>query len=376
MYKEEDILNDTLKFLSPIGSLDYKGLDFPFTSVQNLKCYHNMFECGDMSYHTGVLLRALTWRYNFTKEKKKTEILILNILNYYQLSQTYNNGCLVRNWIRKEGYDQLPIHEKHGTLEANFFGDSEPNGSYRYRKVNHLQTEYMIRYDISVDAIVSSFCGMYWAWKFGSEAIKLSVKNIAKNQLNYYRKNNWDIRDEKGKLLRYGRHWIINPICNASRKIITYLAEDKIEDSMFDFFLNRFSTNIPFKHDSERVQFNNYMSISAMAVLQDMGLNVKNSIKTLSKETSKEWNYLNNKIANYFLGENLEIDYNIPLTNYHSLNYKVVKQPVPHGKRHNPLNVWEVSAYRLSEVRLEKTYNLPQAWWLELYWCYEKEKTV
>jgi hypothetical protein len=367
---EQEIFQKTLKFLSPIGSLDYKGLDFPFTTVQNPNKLHNMFECGDMTYHTGVLLRALAWRYN-SKKDSETSDAIKRMLYYFVLSQKYNDGCLARNWIRYEGYNQLPEFEKNGTLEANFFGDSEPHGSYRYKRIVHDQVTYFIRYDISVDAIVSAFSGLYWVWKFGDDSMKQIVKQIAQNQLAYYRKTKWTIRDDAGKLLRYGRHWIINPICNVSRKIITYLAEGTIERSVFDFFLNRFSTNIPFRHPSKRVQFNNYMSISALAVLFDMGMKVDNSITTLVNETIREYNYLNNKIKNYFMKSSLPVNYDIPLTLMHSLSFKEVEFPVPHGNRHNTLNVWEVSAYRLSLAKQDGVFDLPQAWWLELYWCYK-----
>jgi hypothetical protein len=369
---EEEVFKKTLRFLSPVGSLDYKGFDFPFSVVKNPNRLHNMFETGDTTYHTGVLLRALAWRWK-AKANHETEKAIFDILNYFTMSQKYNNGCLVRSWTRHEGYSHFPESEKNGTLEANWFGESAPEGSYRYRGVTYMNASYWLRYDISVDAIVTAFTGLYWVAKFGNDAMKSVVKDIAKSQLDYYRKNDWAIRDDQGRLLRYGRHWQINPLCNINRKIITYLAEGGlVERSCYDFFLTRFSTNIPFRHPSTRVQFNNYMSISALAVIQDMGIDVSRSIRTLAEETIAEWNWMNNKIAKYFLGLSLPVLYDVPLTTSHSLHYKLLKTPVPHGNRHNTLNVWEVSAYRMSVAQQEGVFDLPQAWWLELYWCYEK----
>ena len=367
---EEEVFKRTLRFLSPVGSLDYKGFDFPFSVVKNPNRLHNMFEAGDTTYHTGVLLRALAWRWK-AKADHETEKAIFDILNYFTMSQKYNNGCLVRSWTRHEGYSHFPESEKNGTREANWFGESAPEGSYRYRGVTYMNASYWLRYDISVDAIVTAFTGLYWFAKFVNDSMKSVVKDIAKSQLDYYRKNDWAIRDDQGRLLRYGRHWIINPLCNINRKIITYLAEGTIEKHFVDIFLNNFSTNIPFRHRSARVQFNNYMSISALAILADMGIYVSKSIHTLVDETITEWNWLNNKIGKYFLKLSLPVDYNVPLTEKHSLHYKETKTAVPHGSRHNTLNVWEVSAYRLSIASLPEIYDLPQAWWLELYWCYE-----
>jgi hypothetical protein len=151
---EEDILNRTLEFLSPtIGSLDYRGFDYPLSVVKNENRLHNMFESGDMTFHTGVLLRALAWRWKVKRDPKDLQSTLHILINYFRWTQNENNGCLVRSVTRKDGYDQFPPQEMNGFTKANFWGDASPIGSMRYKEVVHPKdgVTYYLRYDISID---------------------------------------------------------------------------------------------------------------------------------------------------------------------------------------------------------------------------------
>jgi hypothetical protein len=52
------------------------------------------------------------------------------------------------------------------------------------------------------------------------------------------------------------------------------------------------------------------------------------------------------------------------------MTYVEQKKVVPHGLRYRSYNVWEENSHRLAAGREDAI--LPQAWWLELYWCYEE----
>lgn len=370
---EEKIYQQTIDFITPVGSLDYKGTDFPFSSVvKNEDKEFNMYECGDATFHTGVLLRALAWRFQKTKNSM-TYHSILQILFYFRRSQEINDGCLVRSWTREEGYNQFLPGEKNGFTTANWFGDTKHSGSMRYLETNFGGKKYFVRYDISIDAIISALCGMYWAHKFGDATIKEIIQKIAENQLLFYKKTDWKILDKtNGKLLKYGRHWRTNPVGNMLRKILIFLATGEKEELVWglgDWILNNIWTRVPGMMSKDARQFNNYMIMFAACVLQDIGYNCKNTINNLYKETQGDLHYLNHKIANYFLGKNEVVLKELPETNYHSMTYEEKRTVIPHGMRYRAYNVWEENSHRLALGKIPAT--LPQAWWLELYWCYE-----
>lgn len=370
--KENEIYNKTLQFVSPIGSLDYKGLDWPKDApkIANPHRLHNMYETGDTTYHTGVLLRALAWRMRTFDTTKKE---VMRLLRYFELSQAVNDGCLVRNWVRVEGYNQFDEINKNGTAGANWFGDCEPEGSMRYRAVQHANVNYMVRYDISVDAIVTAATGLYWAWVWGDEEVKQLVKQIATTQLDFYKRTNWQIRDDQnGTLLRYGRHWKWNPLCNINSKILNYLATGKKETFLLDWLLNKIVTKIPEQPRHEHNQFNNYMTISALAVLHHIGYDVVVAISNLVKETAEESNYCNNKIFNWVFKIDAMITTQLlPELDTINVHWQPSDFAVPHNQRHNCLNAWEANPYRLAIGDMEdRKYELPQGWWLENYWCY------
>lgn len=374
----DEAITQSLSLIEPqIGGYHWRGRKFKSYINSDGKWYWD--EAGDMTFHSAVLMNALAWAYKNTG-REDIKNAISKLLDYFLLGQHERNGCLIRDFVDAEAYVKFPASEQNSDKEPGVGGglvDSGPAMKYlpvglTYNGNSHL---FMMRYDISMDAISQVVSALYWVKKFVPE-FSNRVTEIASNQLKYYAANNWKILDSKGKPVRYGDHTpsLFVPMGRFVQILLRHLTGRVEERKLLDRVLNLLlRTYIPgvYKSKKTRYQFNNYMFTNILFALVDAGYDFDALLKRMIGETADEYNYHSAAISNYRYKTSLpiiqsDLDFVIRHTNW--LTY--VTSPValkPWVRYGN--NCWEDSAYTMGTVPAPEDIPLGQediiqAWYL------------
>lgn len=390
--REKEIFENVIRFVSDLGQFHYKGNDFLIKDGGQTYIYNEFHsgEDGDSAYHTGILGQALAFRYakiNDNNEKNKTKQVINKILDYFKI-HIDNVGHIGRNIVSEKAYEIfLPQHknsDKEWSLWKNLFSKDNPlESNMRYKKIVINNKNYYLRYDVSVDQMISVACFLYWVKKFFPEnSIEFSkAALIAKKQIEYYEKTNFKILDENGRLTKFGFHSpTLFPFpVNKLMILILSIVANKQEYVKLSFIDKLFFNNIRtyrkgfYLSKQTRKQFNNYMLTMALHCLCDYGFDLKRGLKNLINETIGENNYYSNAVSSVFFNDFLLSKINIEtfaLKNKHGIVYIEQNVPVSFEDRYG-YNYWEDSAYRKVLIS-KKVDNAPfigghdilQAYWI------------
>lgn len=345
--------------IDSIGRYNYKG------NINMSQFRFLLDESGDMTYHIGILLQILAFSYldkNYTLFSKR---LIDLFLNSY-LERVFVNGFYGREILYKEEYESMPPHQKH-CKESAFLGlDSgvcnkwvEKNG-------------FMVRYDISLDAISSLLSGLYFIYKNIPE-YQDRVHEIVLNMYNYYRKNNYFVRDiDTGESCRFGNHHpAFIPLGFLTKQLIYIILDYQIPRNWFmEFIINNIRTYVTglYKDKMDRFNYNGYMFMMIIHAIQDYIYtnNIKDisyipAIKNLLREAKGEQNLFFYKVAKKF---NLEYDGGFIEENWD----KYVVEGLSAGLKTNNIMPLEK---RLLTNRWEKTAYILTNRLGDLYYCNE-----
>ncbi|GIW22551.1 MAG: hypothetical protein KatS3mg068_1558 [Candidatus Sericytochromatia bacterium] len=359
------------KQVDSLGRYNYKG---NFEKDINFKFL--LEESGDMTYHIGILLQILAFSYNFPEYKFISGEILYLILNVY-LEKVFVNGFYGREILYKEEYERILPHQKHCT-KGTFLGlDSgicnkwtEKNG-------------FMIRYDISLDAISSLLAGFYFVYK-NIPLYRRKIYEITYNMYKYYQKNNFFVKDiETGKPCRFGNHHpTFIPLGYLSNQMISILIGHPIKRNIImEFILNNIRTYVTglYKDKKDRFTYNGYMFMMILNALQDYiednnikYIDYKCAIRNILKEAKGEQNLFFLKIANRF-----NLDYDPGLVSY-DLDYYIVEGMsssfkfnfVVDLKYRSVYNRWEKSAYMKTEKVSDLYYCNEDL--LQAYFMYNK----
>lgn len=366
-YLEKKLFDNAVSLISPLGQFHWRGKKLPFT-IYNLSIIEgdkfHINEEGDALYHSSVLLTSLVFRYKnvINKEKPKTLEAIDSIINFYELMLLHNDGFPVRNFVLKAAYDDFLLNNKHGDRGWSF--NDKSGGHMRYKEVVINNNTYMMRYDISPDAILQMSIALYWTQKYVPK-LKNKITKIINQVINGYNKNKWMIRDKENEsLLRYGIHkpWFINPFAACIKIILNTVLNNKksISDIIFINIIipiiRTYITGI-YLSKQKRQQFNNFALMMAFSAMYDSGIKkAKRGLKRLIKETRGESNYFSNVVENWIekkkVADIIQDDISILPINYHSIITTKYNRPTTFERRVGYF-WWEKSAYDIVVKKLE-----------------------
>lgn len=383
MINESYAIEKSLKLISPLGQYHWRGKTTPwkeYVTNQIGEDFHQG-EDGDGCFHTSILLNALAWKY-----KNKPDELVLDnikkILSFYELGIEHS-GHLIRNLVKLEAYFLFPKQEQHSD-KFSFMGLFDNGPQMKYKDVTIDGKTYMMRLDISMDAISNAITGLLYIHKFVKDIdVQNQVKNIVKAQYDYYEKNGWKIKDESGKIVRYGNHKpsLLVPMAIPVKYMMEYALFGKVKKRYvhLDLILNSvFRTFIPglYKTKETRRQFNNYMFMNAffaVSYFTDLKSRYKKALIRLIKECRGEMNLFSEAIEAY-MANTIIMNKNdrfklFPKKNKFPLAKKEINVVVPLLDR-SGFNLWEESAYEIiletRDLKDDIGYeDYLQAWWLK-----------
>lgn len=276
--------------VSPLGEFHWRGLNHPDKAYLNNKNEFHANEQGDSALHTGVLLMGLCWKY-YQTENPMCLVIIKKLIDYFELHQGFNNGGLARSFVKEKFYEKFPDSERNSE-----------KGNMRYRRVLIDKEYYWQRYDISIDAISHVIAGVYWAYKY--TPFKKQCLQILTNQLNYYEKSNWRIRDDLGKIVRYGNH---DPDTNLFSKINKIILNRIIHGKdYFNIIDNALYNSFPSIIGNSSINyFNSFIDITQILIMSDLGYDVNPRLNILYEEIKQDDNYFFNSVYNYIKKQNI-----------------------------------------------------------------------
>lgn len=336
------------KLISPLGEFHWRGLYHPDKlSIGSGGNFHSN-EQGDATLHTGSYLGSQAFRYK-NSQSETTLSVIDSLLKYFELHQEVNGGGLGRMFVKDEFYQKFPKEEQNGvSKDYNVFNEAEASKfSQRYRPFIYKNEKYWQRYDISVDAISHALFGLFMTYKFVPK-FKERVKSIILNQYNYYKKTNWQIIDEEGRVVRYGNHsGKINFFSRVNELIFEYVETGECKATLKDKIL---INGIPSYIRGLKINyFNSFINICQLISLHEIGVDVVNGITRLKYELQEfDDNYLVHSAYSYITKNkticcwNLEewgLNYGHPSGTYYST--EIVPQYLRNG-----YNKWEFSPNR------------------------------
>lgn len=368
---EQTAYNNAKTLIGPLGQFEWRGLTHPDKSYIPNTGKFNYNEAGDGTFHTGILLSALAWKYkNDLANQSDVKVQINKILSYYKLHQTYNGGGIGRDFVDNSAYILFPPCEQNGNVVSSV----NQCGVMRYRKIQINGTDYWQRMDISIDAMLNTSMALYWTYKFVPDS-RVDIKIIATAIYNYYIANNWILKDVNGNAMVFGDHTPSDaiPLNRINETILKYLMNESKQSLSGTALsvMNASATYVTgvYLSKSTRNQFNNYMILQGLHVMKDMGYVIDVGLNNIINENSGENNFLANAINNYwYKAGNLTIqNFSYPLLNYHCASYTSTDYAVDFSNR-TGYNMWENSPYRLclfkTAIELKGNEEVIQAWWL------------
>jgi len=380
LMNEQEIFDNAKSLISPLGQFHYRGIDFSIVSggPTYIPGEFHSGEDGDASYHTGILGQAMVFRYLKNPNKiEETAQVIDRLLSYFELFIEHV-GHIGRNIVSKKAYDKFLPQHKNGTASWSPFLPDKSGDHMRYKEVNLNGNTYYFRYDVSPDQMTGVVNFLYWVVKIiPNSELAIRARNIAKIQLEYYEKNDYLIKDDDGKLLRYGYHKPISyflPVNLMFVSVLKSIIGRSIDLTWYDkIILNLVRTYMTgiFKSKKTRDQFNNYMITMNLHSLINEGIDLHKGIKRMFKETEGEKNFYNHAVENHLYKSNKETanENNIVPRNYHSHVYIPTDFVVPFEYR-TGYNYWEASPYRKTLIKKEVlsgflgNEDILQAYWL------------
>ena len=344
------------KQIDVYGRYHYKGIPKDIPQSRFLT-----EELGDMTYHTGILLQFLANSYYEIDSQEKSDYLIDVLLNKY-LDSVSINGLIGREFLLVEEYNSILLPHQMHCSKGTFFGlDSGICNKW------FLKDRYYIRYDVSLDTIISILSGLYFVSKI--EKYRERVVGVVSKLKDYYERNDYFVVDkENDRSCRFGNHHpAIMPLGYLVYQLIHIILKQEVNRNyLMEFILNNIRTYWTgvFKNKKERFSYNGYMFMMIFNAIQDAlnrmdkaekeRLNLKNldyrkGMQRILNEAKGEENIYFFKIAkkynlDYFLGR-IGIDLNMCIVKGVSFQKDsdfVV--PLPYRIE---INRWEKSAYRM-----------------------------
>jgi hypothetical protein len=341
-------------------------------------------ESGDMTYHTGILLQFLPFRYfwiNDFQGKQRTLKIIELILKKY-LDIVSIEGLPRREIALDEEYQRfLPI-EKNCDTGALFGIDSGICNKWVKKD------KYWVRYDVSLDALSSLIVGLYYTHRILND-FRGIIDGILNNWYSFYKENNFMVRDlENRKPARFGNHNPkIIPLGYLVMQLLCYMTDKPmINYSWMNFIIENLRTYITgvFLDKKSRYAYNGYMFMMVLDALLDFEkyykikrskTNYLKGIKNLLNEAKGEENlYFYIKAKKYGLdypliyikeGQDLYAYSNQGLYVNGRVGYIT---SLAHRKN---INRWESSAYFISFEKVADLYycneDLLKVYW-QSYW--------
>jgi hypothetical protein len=329
---------------------------------------------GDMTYHNGILLQILSFSVLKSEYKEFSKKLLRKLSMYFNLVQA--NSLIGREFLFENEFNSLLPHEKH-CRKGTFWGLDSGKVCNKWH-INY--SNNYIRYDISVDSLLSFLAGVlyiksnFWLYDSNEKEIVVSFFERVRKLKSYYETNGYIVKDfENGKPCRFGNHY---PYLTPMNYLLHYaldliLDKDPKENKIMEWLVNNTRTYLTgvFKDKKERFTYNGYMFAMIVSAinyyLKSKGKPLKflKGLQNILNEAKGEQNLFFLKIAKYF---GLKYDpgiYTIVLDNYivsgMSFNQKV--NQVVNLSHRVYYNRWEKSAYTYSQ-KLEGQ---------ELYFCNE-----
>lgn len=357
------------KLISPLGEFHWRGLFHPDKLHIGSGGEFHSNEQGDATLHTGSYLASQVFRYKATNDDKIIPIISL-LLNYFELHQRYNNGGLGRMFVKDKFYQQFPKEEQNGiSKDYNVFNEGEASKfSQRYRPFVYNGEKYWQRYDISVDAISHALFGLFMTYLFVPSQ-KERAKDIILLQYEYYRRSDWKIIDEEGRVVRYGNHSTkINFFSRINELIFQYVEKGTVTPTWKDMMV---INGIPSYLKGLRINyFNSFINICQLLSLHEMGIDVRKGVSRLRKEMSEGDNWLLNSVYHYITKDKIKccwdleewcLNYGHPAGTLYS--ERIVSQHVRNG-----YNKWEFSPNRClfytNGTELTGNHDLLLAYWI------------
>jgi hypothetical protein len=338
------------RLVSPIGEFHWRGLNhLDKNHINNVNKFHSN-EQGDATLHTGVLLKALVWKFHKTK-CKVTLGIIHRLLYYFEIHTLNNRGMLGRNFVLKEFYDLFPDYGKNSDGETSAFKD-DAGKHIRYREVSVDGKIYYQRYDISVDAVSHVIAGLYWCNKFIPEYSSRCI-NILRSIYDYYQTNNWIIKDDNHREVRYGNHHPkINPFSRTNKIILEAVLNNKHIFSFLDYIVFNFLPVYLRRKHVRTHYFNTFIASSQFLILNDLGFNIKRGVKNLHKETRGDSNLYIQAIYEKIVNKkDILLPENWYIAKGHPIGSKNTNFPTVLEKRVGYC-LWEFSPFRKTYYRL------------------------
>jgi len=316
---------------------------------------------GDMTYHSGILLQILAFSVLDSKYKEFSKRLLRKLSMYFTLVQA--NSLIGREFLFENEFNSLMPHEKH-CRKGTFLGLDSGKVCNKW----HINNKNIyIRYDISVDSLLSFLAGvLYLKSNFSlydskEKEIVASFFEKARMLKSYYEINGYVIKDfENGKFCRFGNHY---PYLTPMNYLLHYaldliLDKDPKDNIIMEWLINNIRTYLTeiFKSKKERFSYNGYMFAMIVSAinyyLKSKGKPLKflKGLQNILIEAKGEENLFFLKVAIYFGLKYAPIVYLNNLDDHviSGVSYTLKANSVIDLSHRIYYNRWEKSAYTYS----------------------------